>query len=421
MADRRGIAGLGGISLALAVLAPVAACTSGGGADEAAVSIHTVDAAPLVRLSVNGKADPSQPVSVTAENGARLTDVTVLGPDGRVVAGRLAEDRRSWSTTGRLRAATDYTVRIAADDGKGGRGETTAAFSTLAPERLLTAVLGPDSSGTGLYGVGQPLTVKLSEAVKDQEGRREVERSLTVTSQPAVTGAWYWVDDRNLHFRPQDYWPAGTTVTLAFDGVGSRIADGLYGGERSVLALRIGDRVESVVDAATHQLTLKRNGQVVRTIPVTTGKPGFDTRNGVKVVLGQERMVRMSGESIGIAAGSSESYDLQVEWATRVTWSGEYVHAAPWSVGSQGVDNVSHGCTGMSTENARWFYQNTRIGDLVQVVNSHGSGMEPFGNGFGDWNVPWTDWLKHSALGQPVSTTVPATQSRANGVARPEL
>ncbi|MER7753420.1 Ig-like domain-containing protein [Kitasatospora sp. NPDC097643] len=418
MADRRGTAGIGSISLTLAVLAGLAACSSDG---EETTGPHRIDAARLVHLSAEGKVDPSQAVTVTAVEGSRLTDVTVVGPDGRVVAGKLAEDQRSWQTTGRLKAATDYVVRIAADDGKGGRGDTTAGFSTLAAQRLLTAKLGPDSSGTGVYGVGQPLTVQLSEAVKDPQGRQEVERALTVTSQPAVTGAWYWVDDKNLHFRPEQYWPAGTTVSLAFDGTGSRIADGLYGGDRSALNLRIGERVESVVDAAAHELTLKRNGEVVRTIPVTTGKPGFDTRNGVKVVLGQERSVRMNGETIGIAAGSQESYDLNVEWATRVTWSGEYVHAAPWSVGSQGVENVSHGCTGMSTENAKWFYENTRVGDLVTVVNSRGATMEPFGNGFGDWNLTWTDWVKHSALGGPVSTTAPVAQAHAAGMARPEV
>ncbi|MFB7123668.1 Ig-like domain-containing protein [Kitasatospora sp. NPDC056273] len=418
MADRRGIAALGGISLALAVLAPLAGCTAG---DEAPVGPHRVDAAPLVHLSADAKADPSQPVTVTAVQDSRLTDVTVVGPDGRVVAGKLAEDQRSWQTTGRLKAATAYTVRISADNGKGGRGDTTASFSTLAAERLLTAKLGPDSSGSGVYGVGQPLTVELSEAVKDPQARQEVERALTVGSQPAVTGAWYWVDDKNLHFRPEDYWPAGTTVSLAFDGTGSRIADGLYGGDRSSLKLRIGERVESVIDAAAHELTLKRDGEALRTIPVTTGKPGFDTRNGVKVVLGQERSVRMNGETIGIAPGSTESYDLDVLWATRVTWSGEYVHAAPWSVGSQGVENVSHGCTGMSTGNAEWFFQHTRVGDLVTVVNSRGGRMEPFGNGFGDWNIAWTDWVKHSASGQPVSTTAPASQAPAAGMVRPEL
>ncbi|RKT18343.1 L,D-transpeptidase-like protein [Streptomyces sp. 1114.5] len=418
MADRRGIAGIGSISLALVVLAPLAACSSG---DDESAGPHRIDAAPLVHLSADGKVDPSQPVTVTAVAGSRLTDVTVVGPDGRVVAGTLADDQRSWQTTGRLKAATAYSVRISADDGKGGRGDTTASFSTLAAQRLLTAKLGPDSSGSGVYGVGQPLTVQLSEAVKDPQARQEVERDLTVSSQPAVTGAWYWVDDKNLHFRPEDYWPAGTTVSLSFDGTGSRIADGLYGGDRSALKLRIGARVESVIDAAAHELTLKRDGEVVRTIPVTTGKPGFDTRNGTKVVLGQERSVRMNGETIGIATGSSEAYDLNVEWATRVTWSGEYVHAAPWSVSSQGVENVSHGCTGMSTDNAKWFYDNTRVGDLVTVVNSRGPQMEAFGNGFGDWNVGWTDWVKHSAVGQPLSTTAPPAQAPASGMIRPEV
>ncbi|MET8626893.1 Ig-like domain-containing protein [Kitasatospora sp. NPDC004669] len=417
MAGRRGIVGIGGISLTLAVLAPLAACSSGE--DESRP--HRIDAARLVHLSAKGKVDPSQPVTVTAVEGSRLTDVTMVGPDGRMVAGKLADDQRSWQTTGRLKADTAYTVRISADNGRNGRGDTTADFRTLTAQRVLTAKLGPDSSGSGVYGVGQPLTVQLSEAVKDPQARQEVERALTVTSQPAVTGAWYWVDDKNLHFRPEEYWPAGTAVTLAFDDTGSRIADGLYGGDRSSLRLRIGARVESVVDAAAHELTLKRDGVVVRTMPVTTGKPGFDTRNGIKVVLGQERSVRMNGETIGIAAGGSDSYDLNVEFATRVTWSGEYVHAAPWSVSFQGYENVSHGCTGMSTDNAHWFYDNTRVGDLVTVVNSRGARMEPFGNGFGDWNVSWTDWVKHSALGQPLSTIAPDSQAHASGMVRPEV
>jgi lipoprotein-anchoring transpeptidase ErfK/SrfK len=145
-------------------------------------------------------------------------------------------------------------------------------------------------------------------------------------------------------------------------------------------------------------MTVYKNGKEINSIPVTTGKPGFETRNGVKVVLGKEYFVRMRSTSIGIAAGSSESYDLPVYYATRVTWSGEYVHAAPWSVGSQGYANVSHGCTGMSTGNAAWFFQNVREGDVVKVINSYGSTMEPFGNGFGDWNLTWKKWREGSAL-----------------------
>ncbi len=145
-------------------------------------------------------------------------------------------------------------------------------------------------------------------------------------------------------------------------------------------------------------MTVLRNGKEIRSIPVTTGKPGFSTRNGVKVVLGQESFVRMRGTSIGISEGSSDSYDLPVHWATRVTWSGEYVHAAPWSTGSQGAANVSHGCTGMSTEAAKWFFDTVRVGDIVKVVNSGGEMMTPFDNGFGDWNLNWKKWREGSAL-----------------------
>ncbi|AUG76809.1 L,D-transpeptidase [Kitasatospora sp. MMS16-BH015] len=396
------------VAAALAVLAPVAGCSSSGGnAAQAVAAPEAVDAGPLVHLPAGAAVDPSQPLTVTAEDGSRLTDVTVTGSDGRLVAGELASDQHSWHSTGRLHAGTTYTVRVAADDGHGGRGDTSGGFSTTAPKDQITADLGPDSAGTGVYGVGQPLTVKLSEPVEEPAARQEIERSLQVVSQPAVTGAWYWVDDKELHFRPQEYWPAGTRIRLSYDRPGALVSAGRYVGEASSRSFTIGDRVEALVDAGSHQMTYRRNGAVVATFPVTTGKPGFSTRNGIKVVLGQESLVRMNGETIGIKEGSKEAYDLDVHWATRVTWSGEYVHAAPWSVGSQGVENVSHGCTGMSTDNAKWFFDQTRIGDIVQVVNSQGAQMEPFGNGFGDWNVDWGAWVKHSALGRAVSTAGP--------------
>ncbi|WP_441246495.1 Ig-like domain-containing protein [Kitasatospora sp. McL0602] len=405
---------------ALALLAPVAGCSSQG-PDDTVGAPTAVDVGALVHLPSAGDVDPSQPFTVTAEPGSRLTDVTLSSADGRTVAGRLAADQHSWQAAGGLRAGTRYTVKVTADDGKGGRGETSGTFGTLTPTDQITAQLGPDSSGSGIYGVGQPLTVQLSEAVKEPGARQEIEKSLKVVSEPAVSGAWYWVDDKNLHFRPQEYWPAGARIKLSYDRPGAKVSDGRYVGEPGSRSFRIGDRVEAVVDAAAHQLTYRRNGQVVTTIPVTTGKPGFSTRNGIKVVLGQESLVRMNGETIGIATGSKEAYDLEVHWATRVTWSGEYVHAAPWSVGSQGVENVSHGCTGMSTDNAKWFFDQTRVGDIVQVVNSLGAQMEPFGNGFGDWNIAWDSWVKHSALGQPVSTAGPLETSALTDGPSPEI
>ncbi len=225
-----------------------------------------------------------------------------------------------------------------------------------------------------------------------------MERGLKVDSTPSVTGAWYWVDDKKLHFRPKEYWPAHATVQVRSNLEGIKIGDRLRGDAAKPLTIRTGDRVIAVTDAAAHQLTVHKNGEEIKQIPVTTGKPGFETRNGVKVVLAKERFVRMRSTTVGIAEGSAESYDLDVHFATRVTWSGEYVHAAPWSVGSQGYANVSHGCVGMSTADAEWFFDTVREGDLVEVVNSDGDTMEPFGNGFGDWNLNWDKWREGSAL-----------------------
>ena len=169
-----------------------------------------------------------------------------------------------------------------------------------------------------------------------------------------------------------------------------------FGGADKPLTVHTGDKVIAVADAGSDQMTVTDDGKTIKTMPITTGKPGFDTRNGIKVVLEKEPFVRMVSSTVGI--GGSDSYDLGVYWDVRVTWSGEYVHAAPWSEGSQGVANVSHGCTGLSTENAEWFYDHVRVGDIVQVVNSHGDMMTPFDNGFGDWNVDWAQWQQGSAL-----------------------
>jgi lipoprotein-anchoring transpeptidase ErfK/SrfK len=227
-------------------------------------------------------------------------------------------------------------------------------------------------------------------------------------------GAWHWVDDRTLHFRPRDYWPTNTDIYVTSSLNGQRLEGGVYGGPAAPLSLHTGDKVIAVTDAAAHELIFSRNNHIERTIPVTTGKPGFETRNGIKVVIDREAFVRMKSSTIGIPAASANSYDLPVHWAVRLTWSGEFVHAAPWSVGSQGSANVSHGCTGMSTDNAHWFFSQVRPGDIVQVVHSNGAPMESFGNGFGDWNLSWDQWTKGSAIpGQNGESThgTPAEQS----------
>ncbi|WP_432055267.1 Ig-like domain-containing protein [Streptomyces sp. bgisy022] len=399
--------------LVIALGAGVTGCSSDGNP----LSGEPYDAAD--QISFNGPtgddrpADPDKPLEIVAEDsGGRITDVTAVDASGRYLAGELAADGSRWHSTSPLAADSAYTVRVSTEDEDGAPGRKVLTFTTGKPSttKRLGVAFGPKP---GTYGVGQPVTAELDAPVRDPAQRAVVERALKVESTPAVSGAWHWVDDKKLHYRPKDYWPADATVRVRSTLEGIKVNDRLRGGRAEPLTFSTGDRVIAVTDAAAHRLTVYKNGEEVKSIPVTTGKPGFETRNGVKVVLAKERFVRMRSSTVGIAEGSSESYDLNVSFATRVTWSGEYVHAAPWSVGSQGYANVSHGCVGMSTGNAQWFFDTVREGDLVEVVNSDGDTMEPFGNGFGDWNLTWAQWRQGSALvtGDPESAG-PQEQAR---------
>lgn len=362
--------------------------------------------------------DAGGPLEITlarAEAGS-LTDVTVQDGHGRHLAGALAPGGGHWRNTEPLRAGEGYTVRVGAQDGDGTPVGVTLAFRTSPPADggRLTAEFGPRP---GTYGAGEIVTAALSHPVpaEDADVRARVEQALQVSSEPHVEGAWHWVDDSTLHFRPRTYWPAHTVVRVRSGLDGVELGDHGYGGPSEPLEFTVADRIEAVTDSAAHEMTVRRNGRVIRTIPVTTGKAGFLTRSGIKVVLGKEAKVRMRGDTVGIQKGTKEFYDLPVLYATRVTWSGEYVHAAPWSVEAQGEENVSHGCTGMSTEDAAWFYETVREGDIVEVVNSGGAKMAPFDNGFGDWNMDWSTWLSGSALPRSAAPApTPFTPARLN-------
>ena len=89
------------------------------------------------------------------------------------------------------------------------------------------------------------------------------------------------------------------------------------------------------------------------------------------MIIEKDRFHTMNSETIGIDPNSAHGYNIKdVEYAMRLTYSGEFLHAAPWSVASQGHSNVSHGCTGMSTANAGWLYHHSQIGDVVEYTGS---------------------------------------------------
>jgi lipoprotein-anchoring transpeptidase ErfK/SrfK len=187
-------------------------------------------------------------------------------------------------------------------------------------------------------------------------------------------------------------------VKVVADVEGVPAGDGIYGQVDRELNFHVGRSMVSKVDMNTHQMRVFRDGKQIRTIPITTGEqPKFTTRSGTKVIIEKFRHKRMNSETIGIDPDSADGYDLDdVEYAMRVTYSGEFVHAAPWSVGQQGHANVSHGCTGMSTANAGWLYNNTLVGDVIEYTGTNK--YMSLTNGFGDWNSSFEDYRAGSAI-----------------------
>lgn len=286
---------------------------------------------------------------------------------------------------------------ISSEDVTPASGVVTSATAQIPvvpePEPKPTSDLVIDrvSPSEGTYGVGITVRVKFNQPVPES-ARKAALRHITVeTSKPIGPAGWAWTDSQTAVFRPKEFWPANTTVEVrtykTYDVVHSNSERDLLWAGSADQEFRIGRNQEIHVDNATHRATVIRDEATVRTMPVTMGKPGWETRSGTKVLMEGYRVKQMTGDSIN----AEEDYTLQVPYAIRITDSGEFIHGAPWASGSIGRTNSSHGCTSLSVSDAQWLFSNHLFGDPV-ITTGTGRGMEP-GNGIGGvWNVPWSTW-----------------------------
>jgi lipoprotein-anchoring transpeptidase ErfK/SrfK len=330
-----------------------------------------------------------QPVTVTAEDGV-LGPVAMMSEDGTPVAGAVSKDGLTWSTTEPLGYNERY-VLDARSLGLGGETSQRMTFETHSPENLTMAYLLPGDGET--VGIGQPIAVRFDENIPN---RAAAERAIKVTTNPPVEGAFYWLSNREVRWRPQHYWQPGTTVDVQVNTYGVDLGDGLFGQDDTSAKFTIGDAVVATADDNTKTLTVRVNGEVVKTMPISMGKNSSPTDNGVYIIGDRYADLVMDSSTYGVPVNSPNGYRTEVEYATQMSYSGIYVHGAPWSVGSQGYSNVSHGCLNVSTSNAQWFYNNTKRGDLVEVFNTVGPVL-PGTDGLGDWNIPWDQWRAGNA------------------------
>jgi lipoprotein-anchoring transpeptidase ErfK/SrfK len=380
------------IPLVLAVVSGVGACSSNSAPTQPEVITDKGTPfgdllVPKLNASVTDGAvgvPVGAPVTVSAEDGV-LGAVTMVNEEGELVSGRLSPDGITWSTTEPLGYNKRYTLN-AQSLGLGGVTTREMTFETHSPENLTMPYVLPTEGE--VVGIGQPVAIRFDENIPN---RLAAQTAITVKTNPPVEGAFYWLNNRELRWRPAQYWTPGTTVDVAVNTYGVDLGDGLFGQDDVTTRFTIGDAVITTVDDSSKTLTMKRNGEVIKTMPISMGKNSTPTNNGTYIVGGRFSHIIMDSSTYGVPVNSPNGYRTEVDWATQISYSGIFVHAAPWSVGSQGYSNVSHGCINVSTSNGHWFYDNSKRGDIVEIVNTVGSTL-PGTDGLGDWNIPWEQW-----------------------------
>ncbi|MGW5318015.1 L,D-transpeptidase [Nocardia thailandica] len=394
---------LGAAALLVALVAACSADPEPGAGGPAAGPAPAITVSPGAGAT---EVDPLAPVQVAAADG-ELTTVTMTNEEGRSVEGVFTPDHTAWKPSEPLGYNRTYTLTAEGLTVTGRSGPVTSTFSTIKPgnqTRLtLSATGGAALTEKGTYGVGTVIAAHFDENIPD---RAAAEKRLRVTTDPPVTGSWYWVDARTAHWRPEKYYAPGTKVRVAADIYGADLGNGLYGQEDASAAFTIGPSHVSIADDETKQVQVFENGTLIRTMPTSMGMGGtqviagksisFWTQPGVYTVMDKANPVIMDSSTYGLPVNSKLGYKEEINWATRISTDGVYLHQNEATVWAQGNTDVSHGCLNLSGENARWFYDFANPGDVVEVRNTGGSPLEVWQNG--DWSVPWSAWQEGSAL-----------------------
>lgn len=231
-----------------------------------------------------------------------------------------------------------------------------AALTTMGSVAVSPAAVTTPTQVVGIHpagqtvGVAHPVTVTFAGAVAD---RAAAERGIDIASPEPPAGTFTWLSDRVVEFTPTTFWPAHSTIAITAGG--------------AKVNFQTGAKVVSVADISAYTFTVSVDGEVAREMPASMGKPKFPTPTGTFTALEKQRRLTFDSRTIGIPLDDPEGYLIKGEYGVRVTWGGVYVHSAPWSVGSQGYANVSHGCINLSPSNAAWYFDTVRIGDPIIV------------------------------------------------------
>jgi lipoprotein-anchoring transpeptidase ErfK/SrfK len=342
----------------------------------------------------SGKVRPDRGVVVKAAGGT-LDTVSVLSK-GKAIPGELNSARTEWRSKWPLTPSTSYAVTATAKNPKGAVTRATSSFKTLTPTRTISASLDWILAGNQgeKYGVGMPIIVDFDRPVFN---KNQVEKALEVTADKPVDGAWRWVGDQQVIYRTKTYWPAHQKVRLTAHLAGVRAAKDVYGLKDLKRTFEIGAARIAKVNLKSHKMIVRIDGKKARTVPISAGNGStteYTTTSGVHLTMEKGNPVRMI--SPGRKKGDPGYYDELINYAVRISNSGEYLHQTPGDIGCLGRANCSHGCVRQPAKDAIWFYRNVQPGDVVDITGSkRGLGWD---NGWSFWQMSWKNWKKGSAL-----------------------
>ncbi|SIN36678.1 L,D-transpeptidase [Micromonospora cremea] len=344
----------------------------------------------------------STEISAKLPDGAKVSTVTLTAAGGGAVAGTLRTDGSAWVPSAPLKYGTRYTATVTATGADGTSSQGTSSFTTMAKPK--------STIGSGLYlfddksyGVAMPVVTEFHPGIPKKD-RAAVQKRMFVRTDPPQPGAWHWVDNgTQAYYRAPEYWQPGTTITVRIALAGMPLSNGRYGDVDRKATAKIGRSFVMKVDNATKKMSVYENGALVRTVPVSLGKKSTPSSSGTMVVMEKKESTVFDTRD---DPDPSNRYVTEIDFAQRLTWGGEYIHAAPWSEHVQGRQNVSHGCVNVSMANARWLFDKTRIGDPITVKGTERKLAA--GNGWTAWSLSWSEFVKGSALPVPAGGSGPA-------------
>ncbi|MEV7616359.1 Ig-like domain-containing protein [Streptomyces sp. NPDC089799] len=386
------IAAIAGSALLAAALTACSGGSGGGTGSGDGKNAEMKQKTPMA-ISVNlagSEVKAGEPVKVTLAEG-KLTQVKVTDAKGGELVGQISPDGRTWTSERNASPGGEYKVEAQNGDGQ----SANTQFKTSAADKVNKVSIYPGKNST--VGVAQPVSLVFDNPVKN---KAEVEKHLKVTTSNNTEGSWGWMTDYSgkdrVDWRPKDYWKSGTDVKVQMNlnGINSGQGGGYFVRDYNT-DFKIGKDRRLLVNLDTRQMTVMEDGQTVKTIPVSAGTPGGQKASwsGKMALMSKEGTINMNSETVGLG----DAYNKMVDSSMRVTWSGMYIHAAPWNEGKFGRVNASSGCVGMSSGNAAALFSMAQIGDVIEVSGDGSKGNAKLGNGYTEWNLSWDEWKAKSA------------------------